>query len=89
MLKVQNVIHFLMNTLKKERKKKTLSLVRELKFHYYEMPWGMVRKKTIVCVNEKCLQDLNLKLLRKKISWSIDVPSSLGDIASCQLLKIV
>ena len=86
MLKVQNVIH-LMNTLKKERKKKkTLSLIRELKFH---MPWGMVRKKTIVCVNEKYLQDLNWKMLRKKITWSIGVPSSLGDTVSCQLLKMV
>lgn len=50
MLKLQSVINFLMNILKKRKKKTKLSLVRELKFH---MPRGMVRKKKkIVCMNE-------------------------------------
>ena len=61
MLKVQNVIHFLMNTLKK---KNTFSCQGPKISH--AMRHG--QKKTIVCVNEKYLQDLNLKMLRKKIT---------------------
>lgn len=84
MLKVQSVIYFLMNTLKKNKKQKKIFPCRGTKISHATRHG---QKNKMVCMNEKYLQDLNLKLLRKKITGSIDVSSYLGDVVSCQFLR--